>query len=67
MGFSATAQTDLDWRVAPIIDLVVSDELDQIVAALALRSLDIHQGQLDCLGAHCLHSFKNMCFCPLWA
>jgi hypothetical protein len=55
MGFSAAAQTDFQWIVAPVIDLVVRDELDQIVAALASRSLDIHQGQHDCLGAHCLH------------
>jgi hypothetical protein len=50
-------------RVALVIDLVVEDEMDQIVAALALKSLDFHQGQGDCLGAHCLYSFKNMRFC----
>jgi hypothetical protein len=49
-GLLATAQTDTEWRVALVIDLVVEDEMDQIVAALALRSLDFHQGQGDCLG-----------------
>ena len=37
--------------VAPVIDLVVCNEMDQIVAALALLFLDVNQGQGVCLGA----------------
>ncbi|WP_332578893.1 hypothetical protein [Comamonas sp.] len=37
--------------------------MDQIVAALALLSLDIHQGQGEWLEAHCSYSFKNMRSC----
>jgi hypothetical protein len=59
MGFAATARTDLDPAVAPAIDLVVGDEMDQIVAVLALDSLDFHQGQSFCLEAHCRYSFKK--------
>ena len=49
-------------KVAPVIDLVVCNEMDQIVAALASCSLDFHQGQGHCLGAHCQYSFLNMRF-----
>ena len=59
MGFSNGTDRP-SWKVAPVIDLVFCNEMDQIVAALALMSLDFHQGQSDCLGAHCSYSFKNM-------
>ncbi|MEG2977259.1 MAG: hypothetical protein RR882_14450 [Comamonas sp.] len=47
----------------PVIDLVFGNEMDQIVAALALLSLDFHQGQGEWLEAHCSYSFKNMRSC----